>query len=110
MVAWWRPRAACLHVQLFSEAAVQHATHDGLSSSCGCRRVDVGLSRGCGNAEPQALEIVQDRYLYRILADGSRVALNDEARQAARDHATAGSLAGLAHAAAQKQPAAAAAA
>ena len=45
-------------------------------------RVDVGLSRGCYNAQPQALEIVQDQFMYRILADGSRVALNNAAKQA----------------------------
>ncbi|PSC71506.1 calcineurin-like phosphoesterase family [Micractinium conductrix] len=41
---------------------------DGISSACGGRvlRIDVGLSRGCGDGDPQVLEIVNDKVVRRL--------------------------------------------
>lgn len=41
-------------------------------------RVDVGMSRGCGGGMPQALEILDDRQVNRILEDGTRVPMDKE--------------------------------
>lgn len=40
----------------------------GISSACGGKvlRIDVGLSRGCGNGSPEVLEIVDDRVVRRL--------------------------------------------
>ena len=46
-------------------------------------RVDVGMSWGCGYGQPQALEIVDDTKLFRILEDGTRLPLNEAAEAAA---------------------------
>lgn len=40
------------------------------------------MSLGCGGREPQALEIRNDKELYRILTDGSRVPINKFAASA----------------------------
>jgi hypothetical protein len=37
------------------------------------------MSKGCGNSSPQALEIIEDKYLYRIHEDGTREAINEAA-------------------------------
>ena len=42
-------------------------------------RVDVGMSWGCGYGSPQALEVINDTKLFRILEDGTRVPVNDAA-------------------------------
>jgi hypothetical protein len=47
---------------------------------CACR-VDVGMSRGCGGGSPQALEIIDDKYLFQVLENGSRVPINPQASE-----------------------------
>lgn len=39
------------------------------------------MSQGCGYGSPQALEVIDDRYLFRILEDGRRVPINPAASQ-----------------------------
>lgn len=40
----------------------------GINSACDDRvfRIDVGLSKGCGNGEPQVLEIIDDREIRQL--------------------------------------------
>ena len=40
----------------------------GINSACDDRvfRIDVGLSKGCGNGEPQVLEIIDDKEVWQL--------------------------------------------
>ena len=40
----------------------------GINSACDDRvfRIDVGLSKGCGNGEPQVLEIIDDKEVRQL--------------------------------------------
>ena len=44
-------------------------------------RVDVGMSQGCGDHAPEVLEIVNDTRMYKVLADGTREALDKQGKQ-----------------------------
>eukprot|EP00892_Ulva_mutabilis_P010785 jgi/Ulvmu1/8079/UM004_0316.1 len=52
----------------------------GINGACDNQvlRVDVGMSRGCGGGMPQALEILDDQQVNRILEDGTRVPMDQE--------------------------------
>jgi hypothetical protein len=39
------------------------------------------MSEGCGRGSPQALEIVEDKYLYRIHEDGTREPISEAAEE-----------------------------
>ena len=44
----------------------------GINSACSDRvfRIDVGLSKGCGNGEPQVLEIIDDKEIRQLRENG----------------------------------------
>ncbi len=44
----------------------------GINSACDDRvfRIDVGLSKGCGNGEPQVLEILDDKEIRQLRENG----------------------------------------
>lgn len=52
-----------------SSQVVGHTIQEaGINSACGGKvlRIDVGLSRGCGDGDPQVLEILDDRLVRRL--------------------------------------------
>jgi len=57
-----------------SRMVVGHTIQEaGINSACDDRvfRIDVGLSRGCGNGEPQVLEIVDDKEMRQLRENAS---------------------------------------
>lgn len=44
-------------------------------------RIDVGMSKGCGDSEPEVLEILNDKVLRRIKQPPQRSGLADTIRQ-----------------------------
>jgi hypothetical protein len=63
----------------------------GVNAACGGRvlRVDVGLSAGCGDMDPEVLEIRDDAHVSVLREPGSARAVADAANATADEAATA---------------------
>ncbi|KIZ05887.1 Uncharacterized protein MNEG_2066 [Monoraphidium neglectum] len=60
----------------------------GITSACGGRvfRVDVGMSKGCGDGEPEVLEILSDRVVRRLTEDGAPEVMGGAPAPAGQPH------------------------